>query len=92
MKLAAPVVSLHSACRKLLLEVVIPELPYKLQNYLLYPCIPFSNNTTLKVYFFLITVSYFSFIYLIVTAYLLRLHLRSFVYLVIIILESFNEQ
>lgn len=74
-KLAAPVVSLHSACRKLLLEVVIPELPHRLQKYLLYPCVPFLNHTALKVSLFLllITVSCFSFINPNIIAYLLWL-------------------
>lgn len=75
MKLTAPVVSLRSACRKLLLEVVMLELPYRLQKYQLYSCVPFEIIPLEKlVYvFFLITVSCFSFMDLNIIAYLLRL-------------------
>lgn len=78
-KLTAPVVSLHSACRKLLLEVVVLELPYRLQKYQLYSCMPFQIIPLEKLvyFFFLITVSYFSFIDLNIIAYLLWLHFKE---------------
>lgn len=60
-KLTAPVVSLHSACRNPLLEVVRPELPYTPQKCLLYLCIPVSNNSALKLSLFFNYCSIFLF-------------------------------
>lgn len=79
-KLTASVVSLHPACRMLLLEVVILELSYRLQKYQLYSCMPFQIIPLEKLgfFFFLITVSDFSFTDLNIVAYLLCLHFKGF--------------